>query len=422
MKRVTRAADIGARQAWLWRHRGAFGKDVIGERQRVLVDISAIIRHDAQTGIQRVVRAVWSDLASRNQEEFQVLPVYATSTRGYCYAPADFLLNGSGGLPATPVSVRPGDKFLGLDLSAHILPKYRRQLKAWSSHGASIHLVVYDLLPLMRPAWFNAATRGHFRRWLEVLAQEAHQAICISDQVASDLRQYLARMSSGRQPAIGRLRMGSDMAASLPSIGTCAELKCLLDQIQFRPAVLMVGTVEPRKGYDSALLAFEHLWRTRPIGAPDLVIVGKGGWKTAGLQEYINSHPERGRRLHWFDQMSDEGLCLLYGACSGVLMASRGEGFGLPLIKSAMHRRHVLARDLPVFREQKLPNVLFFSDDAPAALGDRLLELVSIGQKQEAPAADLPGWSDCVDELLNELGLRSERGLQEVELPIRIAS
>ena len=383
MKRVARAANIGARQAWLWRHRDAFGRGVSGERPRVLVDVSAIIRHDAQTGIQRVVRAVWSDLASRNQDEFQVLPVYATSTRGYCYAPASFLVDGSGELPATPVSVRAGDKFLGLDLSAHLLPKYRRQLRAWRSHGASIHLVVYDLLPLMRPDWFNGTTSGHFRRWFEVLTEEADQAICISDQVVRDLQHHLA--GSGRRPAIGRLRMGSDISASVPSIGTCADLKRLLDQIRFRPAVLMVGTVEPRKGYDSALAAFEHLWRTRPKDAPDLVIVGKGGWKTAGLQNHINSHPERGRRLHWFDRMSDEGLCLLYGACRGLLMASSGEGFGLPLIESAMHRRYVLARDLPVFREQKLPNVLYFNDDAPAALGDRLLELVSIGQSQEAP-------------------------------------
>ena len=184
----------------------------------------------------------------------------------------------------------------------------------------------------------------------------------------------------------------------------------------------MVGTIEPRKGYDAAIAAFEHLWTTRPADAPDLVIVGKGGWKTSGLQERLSSHPQRGHRLHWFDQMSDEGLCLLYGASKGVLMASRGEGFGLPLIEAAMHRRHVLARDLPVFREQQLPNVLFFHDDTPALLAERLLELVGIGQKQEAPAADLPGWSDCVDGLLNELGLRSETGLEQVELPMRIAS
>jgi len=46
-------------------------------------------------------------------------------------------------------------------------------------------------------------------------------------------------------------------------------------------------------------------------------------------------------------------------------MASHWEGFGLPLAEAMMQRRHVLARDLPVFREQNRPNVLFFEADRP---------------------------------------------------------
>ena len=421
MKRVARAADVGARHAWLWRHRDASEGVAIGERPRLLVDVSAIIRHDAQTGIQRVVRAVWSELAqprSTISKSFRSMP----RTREATAMPQSISCEWQPRVAGHTGKRSSGRQVSGLGSVCPSASEISKTTESVASHGASIHLVVYDYCRCMRPDWFNRPTTGHFRRWFEVLAKEADQAICISDQVARDLRQQLTRMGCGRQPTIGRLRMGSDIAASVPSIGTCTELKRLLDQIRFRPAVIMVGTVEPRKGYDFALPAFEHLWRTRPKDAPDLVIVGKSGWKTAGLQEHISSHPERGRRLHWFDRISDEGLCLLYGACKGLLMASRGEGFGLPLIEAAMHRRHVLARDLPVFREQQLPNVLFFNDDAPTALGERLLELVSLGQEQEAPAADLPAWSDCVDGLLGELGLRSEPALHQVEPPLRIAS
>jgi glycosyltransferase involved in cell wall biosynthesis len=181
----------------------------------------------------------------------------------------------------------------------------------------------------------------------------------------------------------------------------------------------MVGTVEPRKGYDVAVAAFEHLWRTRPIDAPDLVIVGKSGWKTTAFQQYLRSHPERGKRLHWLDSITDEGLCLFYEECRGVFMASRGEGFGLPLIEAAMHGRHILARDLPVFREQGLSNVLYFSDDDPAALSDRLMELVQSGEAKGA--ASLPTWSDCVDGLLRQIGLGAPEML-EAKPALRIAS
>jgi glycosyltransferase involved in cell wall biosynthesis len=403
MKKVTEATDMGARQAWLWRHRGAFGVAAHSECPRLFVDVSAILRHDAQTGIQRVVRAVWSELKVRSGDNLQVLPVYATASKGYCYAPIDFLDLASPDFRSDPVCARPGDKFLGLDLSAHLLPKYRRQLKAWRAHGTSIHIVVYDLLPLLRPDWFSDAATGHFRRWFEVLSKDADQAVCISDQVARELRANLKKAGCTRELAIGRLKMGSDIAASRPSKGVCSEIRQLLERFRFRPSILMVGTIEPRKGYDAALAAFEHLWRERPIDAPDLVIVGKSGWKTAALQQYLRSHPEAGRRLHWLDKVSDEGLCLLYEGCRAVFMASRGEGFGLPLIEAAQHGRNVLARNLSVFHEQRLPNLMVFQDDRPNALAGRLMDLVNAEQPKRLP--ELPSWSECVDWLLHEIGI-----------------
>jgi len=89
-------------------------------------------------------------------------------------------------------------------------------------------------------------------------------------------------------------------------------------------------------------------------------------------------------------------------------MASHGEGFGLPLIEAAMHRRRVLARDLPVFREQKLPGVLFFTDDSPAALGGRLMELSKAGLERETSVPRLPTWAESASCLLNDLGLGSQ--------------
>ena len=403
MKQLRGASTLGARQTWLWRHRGRFGETSRGDRPRLFVDVSAIIRHDAQTGIQRVVRAVWSELKRRDGAGFQLVPVFAGPKHGYCYAHEDSLQSGALEMEGCPVRMREGDRFLGLDLSAHLLPKFRPQLRAWRAHGATVHLVVYDLLPLQRPAWFTSSAVNHFRKWVEILAHETDQALCISDQVAADVRQCLHERGVISHPRINRLRLGSDIAASVPSRGTSEDLGEALARMRFRPTVLMVGTIEPRKGYEAALAAFERLWLSR-ADAPDLVMVGKAGWKTEDLQSIIRSHAEFGRRMHWFDQMSDEGLCLLYEASRAVLMASRGEGWGLPLIEAATHRRHVLARDLPVFREHGLSNVIYFGDDSPAALGEKILEVVSLGQ-HAAPAADLPTWSDCVDGLLDELGL-----------------
>ena len=69
-----------------------------------------------------------------------------------------------------------------------------------------------------------------------------------------------------------------------------------------------------------------------------------------------------------------------------------------------MHRRFVLARDLPVFREQGLPNILYFSDDRPEALAREVTRLVEVSNS-DAPAAELQTWAGCVDGLLETLGL-----------------
>jgi glycosyltransferase involved in cell wall biosynthesis len=183
------------------------------------------------------------------------------------------------------------------------------------------------------------------------------------------------------------------------------DVQLLIDRLKSRAAILMVGTIEPRKGYDAAIAAFEHLWQSIGGEAPDFVIVGKAGWKTRALQSRIRNHPEHNHRLHWLEGVSDEGLCMLYDSCIGLCMASRGEGFGLPLVEAVSHRLHVLARDLPVFREQALPNVLYFEDDDPVKLGGRLMELAALGAKGRPPIPNLPSWSASVDALLHELGI-----------------
>jgi hypothetical protein len=103
MKRLEGAATAGMRHAWLWRNRRVFGDSTTGAAPRLLVDVSAIIRHDAQTGIQRVVRAVWSELRCRNGAGFELVPVFATTTHGYCVAPDDFLQSKIASDPQIPV-------------------------------------------------------------------------------------------------------------------------------------------------------------------------------------------------------------------------------------------------------------------------------------------------------------------------------
>lgn len=390
---------------WLRRLAGYLVPSSDGGRQ-LLVDISVLHRHDAGTGIQRVVRAIWTQLASARIDGITVRPIFATGSRPYRYAFPDFLTrtpaeraDGDG-----PIAINPGDIILGLDLAAHLLFRHQRQLAAWRRAGASLHVVVYDLLPLRHPEWFTQKTAGHFRRWLSVIASQADQVIAISADVARDVQQWsLKSVSRRRAPLdIVHFPLSGDLAASMPSQGISPEFTTMSDRWKTRDMVLMVGTVEPRKGHDVVLAAFRHLWDSKAETAPLLVIVGKPGWEADGIQQQIETLSATQEGLIWFRDLSDEALELLYARAALVIAASRGEGFGLPIAEALWRGRKVLARDLPVFRELAMPGLLFFTSDIPAQLATEIMNGIA---DSCVPKMSSPSWKECADFLLARLGL-----------------
>jgi glycosyltransferase involved in cell wall biosynthesis len=387
------------------------------ERQ-LLVDVSVIHQSDARTGIQRVVRSLLLQLLRAPPAGYRVCPIFATRQHGYRYAAPDFLEQPAQAPNAAgqPVQVQSGDLFLGLDLAAHLLPRHQAQVLRWKRSGVKLHVMVYDLLPLQHPEWFNPKTTRNFKRWIKWLAVYADSAVCISETVKLELGTWLSVKFDLPRTALpaSAIVLGADIDASAPSGGLPAKAEFLLARLRNTPAVLMVGTLEPRKGYDQALAAFEYLWQ-QPGKAPLLVIVGRPGWKTDTLQQTLRAHPQAGKRLIWLEDASDEFLARLYVACSGVLVASRAEGFGLPLIEAALHGKPVLARDIAVFRETTVAGVEYFSGDTPQALATSIEYWLKSGPAvaQPTPNKRPPTWQLAAAQLSRALGL-----VQRPELPM----
>ncbi len=83
-----------------------------------------------------------------------------------------------------------------------------------------------------------------------------------------------------------------------------------LAQLTGKRSILMVGTLEPRKGHADAVSAFEKLWDEG--STLQLIICGKEGWVLDDLSTRIRQHPEFGKRLFWFEGASDHTLRKLY--------------------------------------------------------------------------------------------------------------
>ncbi len=387
------------------KRRDAPTTDRPGGMRRLFVDLSTIAQRDAGTGIQRVVRALWAQLDRAQLQDYVVIPVAATARRGYRIVP---LADGEITLPedgAPLIEMCAGDIFLGLDLAAHRLWRHRRQVRRWKRRGATIAITVYDLLPLRQPAWFPSSTVRNFKRWIRILDRYGDIALCISRHVADDLAQQMeTRWWGGRSKLVRTLLpMSGDVAGSRPSEGMRPVDIAVLQAIDQRPTVLMVGTVEPRKGQDILLDAFEWLWAEMGTDAPMLAIVGRPGWRTDALQRRLTTHAARGTSLHWLDAASDEALTALYARASMVVVPSRGEGFGLPVIEALGQGRKVLARDLPVFRELERDGLYYFASEAPEPLGQAILE--TLAQPEPAIRTSDDDWSRSLAALLAALGI-----------------
>lgn len=363
---------------------------------QLLVDISNLAKHDAGTGIQRVVRHVLDELMKAPPGTYRVEPVCLGEdgllryARDYCQRRyfADESLP-----PDEPVEFRRGDVFLGLDLAAHLIPQNIETFRRMRNLGVVQYFVVYDLLPLLRPDCFDPPGLPLFRSWYESIAEVGDGVVCISRAVADEFQTWLdqSRPERLRPLNIGWFHLGADLApasiAALKSSARKDELVALGD----RPTLLMVGTVEPRKGHAQVLAACERLWQQ---GADlNLLVIGKPGWLVDELLQRMAGHPERGQRFFWFENAGDDLLLAAYERADALLMASEGEGFGLPLIEGAHHGLPLIARDLPVFREIAGPHAHYFSGFEAQELAESLQTWLTLHAAGLAPASADMRWN-----------------------------
>jgi glycosyltransferase involved in cell wall biosynthesis len=386
--------------------------------RRLFLDVTGTRRNDLKTGIERVVRSLLLALMDAPPSGWRAEPVYLDHGQGawhYRYA-RHYSLDLLGCRAETlcddeRVEPECGDVLVVLDLSGNVLVQAVESglLVHWRNVGVAVFSVVYDLLPVQMPQMFPPGADLMHSKWLHAISS-FDGALAISRAVAADLASW--QRSEGidwtaRRPfRIGSFRLGADVAGSASSRGLPADAAWMLQELRLRPSLLMVGTIEPRKGYMQVLEAFAELWGE---GVDvNLVIVGREGWQGVpdsmrrGIPELIQrlrGHPERGRRLFWLESVSDEYLQQLYAAAHGLLAASYGEGFGLPLIEAAKHKLPVLARDLPVFREVAGEDAFYFRGWAARELADAVKVWLSTGAR--APAAEggrLTTWKQAADE------------------------
>jgi glycosyltransferase involved in cell wall biosynthesis len=187
-------------------------------------------------------------------------------------------------------------------------------------------VTIHDLTFFTNPEWHEKSKAVFFRRAISYAASHADVLIGVSDFTASQIEEFLP----GHAPVIVAPH-GVDLAHFALDAGNDASLLRAHQLPVDVPYVFFLGTLEPRKGLDVLLGAFDMLSRNDTL--TELWIAGQTGWGLKDFAAEIAGHPAstRIRRLGF---IGNEMLPVLFRQSRAVAYPSRGEGFGLPVLEA----------------------------------------------------------------------------------------
>jgi alpha-1,2-rhamnosyltransferase len=279
--------------------------------------------------------------------------------------------------------------------------------------------VLYDLIPLGRPEFFDARLGAVFSTWFDWVIHTADGYMAISRSVRDQLKSELSKRlgaQAAQKPWYGYFHLGSELDLARAELAPPAELADLFDAEP--PVYLAVSTIEPRKNHAYLLDAFELLWAQQSTAR--LCIIGRIGWKCDALIKRIEEHPEFGKRLFMFNQLDDSSLEFAYARAKALVLSSHDEGFGLPLVEAMQRGLPAMGSDIPVFHEVGGEYMAYFDLKAPQTLADLVAHFENSGEFPALRQLDDWLWIDwsgacrqLVDGILAEIEPLSARTNQE---------
>ncbi|MFC5354342.1 glycosyltransferase family 4 protein [Azospirillum himalayense] len=190
-------------------------------------------------------------------------------------------------------------------------------------------MIVHDLIPVYARETCDQGTARVFTTFLKRALRNTDLFFAVSQNTARDLRRY-AEETGLPAPPVTVTQNGSSFdefigAGSLPS-------PLFMDRIR-KPFALFVSTIEGRKNHIFVYRVWQELLKAG-VDVPDLVCVGRLGWRAEQFLSKLTETNHLQRRIHILKDVSDEELNWLYKNCQFTVYPSLYEGWGLPVGES----------------------------------------------------------------------------------------
>lgn len=255
-------------------------------------------------------------------------------------------------------------------------------------------ILLHDTIPLDHPEWSEPHAVEQLRALIAAANRQCERVIANSAATRDDLHRH------GISRTVRVAPLGIE-----PVVPDPARLPPALDRA--RPYFVVLGTIEPRKDHELLLDLWESLRHDPPpTGLPQLLILGRRGWQGAALNarlDALRDDPASG--VIEIGDLPDAGAMAALQGAVALLMPSRAEGYGLPVLEAARLGCPVIAAPLPVYRELLGDSIVYAPAGDLYAWRQRVTEAMA---RQSAEAVDrvprpVPDWASHFNAVLADL-------------------
>lgn len=189
-------------------------------------------------------------------------------------------------------------------------------------------VTVHDLAIVRFPKHRGEKESAVHARMLKEACINCTKIIAVSQSTKNDIIKYFhidpqkieviyQATSSVFKPAINRRKITDDLA----KLGI------------FKPYILFVGTIEPRKNVLNLIKAFEKVKLSRHAKQLKLVLVGKRGWNSQDIYDYAQKSPYN-QDIKFLGFVPDAQMLSIYNQALLFCYPSLFEGFGIPVLEA----------------------------------------------------------------------------------------
>lgn len=216
--------------------------------------------------------------------------------------------------------------------------------------GVKFFSFLHDVIPLTHPNYFADGHASLFSYWAYLNYMHSDLIVCNSQNTAEDFKRFLTGFDDY---PLAVVPLNGDWVGGLKGEYNQIDYEDFLAENGIsKNYVVSVGTIEPRKNHTTLLAVWERL--IEELGeenTPDLVLVGRVGWKAEPVLDKIREINARFDKIKILENISDNRLVDLYKQSQFSVYVSKYEGWGLPVTESFLCGKAAVVADNSSLKE-----------------------------------------------------------------------